>query len=141
MTVGLIGIQASDAVAYWPVIKPFVQRALNEGRGELTADDVIRLVTDRSAQLWVIMLGEQPRVVGVMVTELVTYPSGKSVCRVILLSGEVMDEWGGSVTEQLGDWARAKGAISLEAYTRPGMVKKMKANGWSETYRVIEKGL
>lgn len=126
------------AHAAWPRVEALIQDALKHAYGELTSDDVHRLVVMGAMQLHVIL--EDTEVLAVAVTELAKYPQVNSL-RVVVLAGGDSARWGDRMDKALMDFARAAGADRIEALCRPGMLKGLKPFGYSQAYVVMLKSV
>ena len=71
---------------------------------------------------------------GEIVTEIVEMKLPEErILVVLLLAGERMDEWKEEATEYLRAFARKHDCKAIEAISRFGLEKKLKALGWKKT--------
>jgi hypothetical protein len=122
--------------AAWPRVEALVQDGLSHSFGELTVDDVHRLVAMGAMQLHVVL--EDTEVLAIAVTELTKYPRVNAL-RVVILAGKDSVQWGERMDSALTDFARRAGAERIEAMCRPGMLKGLKPFGYSQAYIVMLK--
>lgn len=129
---------ATDAVdGAWPAVKHFVERALAEGAGRLSADDVLEHLRAGGMQLWALVTEEgEPEVVAVLVTEMMQYPS-KRVLDLALMGGDHMEEWLDALPV-LEEWARGQGIDQIQVHGRRGWKR---VTGYPETAVVLVKDL
>ena len=121
----------------WRFAEPFIKRALDHTFGELSHEDVMRMVMARDAQLWMISR-EDKRIVGAGTTQLINYPQ-MTACRIITLAGSEFDEWREEAHAFIEAWAKDSGATCIENYVRKGFVPKLKEMGYKHRYSVLHK--
>jgi hypothetical protein len=118
----LVGIPAPALEEAWPNVAPHLARAIAEGDGEMTLDDLKALLAARDAQLWAAVDGEG-RTIGAGCTEIAAYPRRK-VCAVFLWGAADgrRGEWRGGlgVVER---WARLQGCDAVEVRGRKGWAR------------------
>ena len=115
-----------------------ILRAALRGYGEMTAIDILKAVSDRDMQLWVVL--EAEKVVAVVVTRIVKHPS-KTVASVVVLAGDNLHEWMHLLEEVLEPWSREQGAREMVCDCRPGLEGILKARGWHSKQVRLRKSL
>jgi len=120
------------------IIYEYLKEALDWAAGELDALDLIALVEEDKAQLWLIFGEESRKLRAVATTMVVQYPRLK-VVRVVTLAGEGMDEWAGELAERLEKFARGQECQRLEAFGRKGLEKKLGKLGFRAQYVTLVK--
>jgi hypothetical protein len=135
MTTELVGIPAICATGLWPEVSLLLKPAVEEA-GEMSLDYVLSQVLTGAMQLWVAQDTETGMIKAAGITTLVVYPERKSV-RILHLGGADLPAWKDHI-EWIGTWGLAHGAVSVEAYCRPGITKAMKAFGFQKRFDVIE---
>lgn len=138
MTYQVRGIPSALVDKMWPFAEPYIKRALDQGAGEIAAEDLRQACLARDVQLWLIADGA--RVVGAGTTEIVRYPR-KTHCRIITLAGSRFAEWAGDADAAVSQWAVAQGCDALEAYVRRGFVPKLKEIGYKHLQSITVKKL
>lgn len=130
----LIGIPHVSLDLQWETAKPLLQKALDLGYGELTIDDVYRLIKARTMQLWLVA-NKDGKIIIAATTEIINYPAYR-VCRICLLGGKQMME-NLDALDQLYTWARDNGCKRVEAMVREGMAKRLKERDYKKLYTVV----
>lgn len=133
----IVGIAPSEIDAYWPTVLPFIERALAESGSLYSADAVRDAATKSHVQIWVIAdFGD--KIVGIGVTEVVNYASGRKVAWIFALAGAGFDGWSHHI-ETIEAWSKSLGCDSLRIMGRAGWVRKLR--NWRKVAVVLEKKL
>jgi hypothetical protein len=139
MTYAIRGIPNEMVGKVWSFAEPFIKRALDHTFGELSHEDLMRMVMARDAQLWMITRSDK-RVVGAGTTQIVTYPQ-VTACRIITLAGTEFDGWREEAHALIETWAKSMGCKCMENYVRKGFVPKLIDMGYKHRYSVMHKDL
>lgn len=131
------GLRAEQAVAFWPQLLPLVEKGLEHGRGEFTANDVLQKLAEREMQAWVVFDND---IQALVITEIRYFPAYK-VLNVFLAAGSMIDEWFPYLEEVIEPFGGEKKALEIGAYCRPGMVRLLEKRGWEKAYTVMRKRL
>jgi hypothetical protein len=115
---------------------PFIERALDQADGELTAENIYWLIAQGSMQLWVIR--KDSHIVGVFTAEIVRYPERTEI-RVVTLSGDKFPEWGHMVDNVLTEQGRQIGAVAIQIVGRTGWERMAASLGVKPKYTVYKK--
>lgn len=129
------GIPQPLVANVWRFAEPFIKRALDHTFGEISHDDLYRMVMNRDAQLWMIAR-EDKRIVGAGTTQIIHYPQ-TTACRIITLAGTEFDEWREGSHAIIKLWAQEQGCKCIENYVRKGFTKKMQEMGYRHRYSVM----
>jgi hypothetical protein len=126
-------------------VSSFLQSALDHSRGEISVADIYKLVRMQRMQLWLVMdvINEVPMreiLLGVIVTEVIDYPSTSSL-RIVALGGERFSEWEVQADDLLVDFARRNNLDRIEIVGRKGWVRKLSKLGYEEAYTIVVKEL
>ena len=113
----------------------YLRKSLERGRGKETIGNIHADLRQAKAQLWI--LADKRDIVGIAMTEIITYPR-KKVCRVIAAVGEERHRWQHHLAG-VEDWARQIGCEGMELMARPGWARVFK--DYTETHRQLEKDL
>tara|TARA_R110000764_G_scaffold178179_3_gene264336 strand:- start:337 stop:765 length:429 start_codon:yes stop_codon:yes gene_type:complete len=135
----LIGVPYSCIEELWDEVKPMLEKGIAHGDGELDINDILKLLVERSMQLWVVYNSNEEAIAMAGVTEIVNYPKSK-ICRAVVLGGEGVDMWIAHI-EGIEEWAKSMNCDKVEAYGRRGLAKKMEKVGYSNKYVVIRKDI
>ena len=137
-SVKVVLVSDEDIDFIWEECEPLIDSALKHSEGELISSDVYDQLINGAMQLWVAM--EYGETIAAMITQVISYPR-KSVLRVITLGGKDgsgLDKWY-MFLDMIEGFALKTGCTALEAWTRKGMVRKLK--DWNHSYMVITKEL
>ena len=87
-------------------------------------------------QLWLAAVGRDIK--GAALTRVVRYPTGKRGLSITLCGGDDFAEWA-HMADHFRDVAKGMDCdLGVEAVTRPGIGKALKAMGWREHWRFYE---
>lgn len=120
----------------WHVMEPHIKRALDR-QNDWSLEDIQRALIENRANLWSSV--KDGKIQGALVTMTIQYPQTKGLLY-LCVGGENMSDWWEHRGE-IENFARKIGCDFLEAWVRPGWVRKLAGDGWRETTRVIRKQL
>jgi hypothetical protein len=104
------GVPASEVPDVWPSIKKFLDKPIELSNGRLSNLSVLDALLEREMQLW---LAVDKEVLGAMVTQIVTYPTGLKVLSVVLIGGKEMNKWI-HLWPQIEEWGKSHGCKVVE---------------------------
>tara|TARA_R100000664_G_scaffold2953_1_gene6919 strand:+ start:546 stop:968 length:423 start_codon:yes stop_codon:yes gene_type:complete len=136
-TPNLLIVNPRDIPYIWNQVKPLVDKALEYSSGEITSNDLLKLLLNGRNELWCGI--DDTGVTSAGITEIVTYPQ-KRILRIITWatrSGKDQELWTGALSN-VEEYARHNGCDLLEAYARKGLAKKLK---WDSELVIITKNL
>lgn len=133
------GIPNELVLKVWRFAEPYIKKALEHTFGELSHEDIMRMVVARDAQLWMISRSDK-RIVGAGTTQIINYPQ-KRACRIVTLAGSEFDEWKEEAHAVIEVWAKDMGCQCMENYVRKGFIPKLKEMGYKHRYSVLHKDL
>ena len=134
----LLGIPADTIGAFWEEVAPMLAEAVRRG-DEMSLQDVLNKLLETEMQLWLVLEKPTGKVIAAATTTIVIYPM-KKVVRIVHIGGMPgksildMDEH----LEWIGKWGIMQGATRLEAYCRPGVLRKVAGKGFRKKFEVIE---
>lgn len=109
----------------WPVVVPFLQRAVDYSDGTTTLKETVADIAAKRKQLWVIIDDEkQPKAAAVSMLQ--KFESGLVLATIILLGGE-----SGNLSDilelrsEFEAWAKIEGCNRVKIYLRKGWVRKL----------------
>ena len=115
--------------ALWPQVAPKLLTGIaasidDPEELEPTFRKAVDAVFDGLAQLWAIFNEEpRPHVRAVFITRIVVDEDGRKVVDAIALSGEGIKEWGGPVSDQMTEFARAEGCEAVSFCGRRALIR------------------
>ena len=133
----LLIVNPRDIPYLWNQVKPLIDKALKHGSGEVTSNDLLKLLLEGQNELWCGI--DQTGVTSAGITEIVTYPQ-KRILRIITWatrSGKDQELWTGALSN-VERYARQNQCELLEAYARKGLARKLK---WDSELVLITKNL
>jgi len=101
------------------VIKKYLHKVLVKAT-EVTEESVMENIFKGNSQLWLVKCNEE-EVVGIVVTNSVTYPTTKRLL-IHLLGGTEIQKWVHNIST-IEDWAKSKGLEGIEIRGRKGWLK------------------
>ena len=135
---GLMGIPSACVSSWEPKVVPMLAMAAERSRGRDTPETYLRMCRNRDAQLW-IYLASRETVQAVLVTRILQYDGGKSLCG-IAVAGYGVRDWIGCL-DDIERWGREHGCVRAEWITRPGMEKLLRPRGYIKSHVMLEKDL
>lgn len=107
----------------WPQAEPHLEQALRrESFRRFLTSDVLPLLLDGKAQLWISWDDKRHEVEAAMVTEIIQYPRLKE-CRVWLIGGRNMKAWSAEFRDETEAYAVAHGCDIMGAGGRRGFAR------------------
>lgn len=133
----LAGVPSQEVSGQWPILLPWIERAVAYSRGRMTAGDVCAAATNADMQIWVARDGDEIAAVGI--TEIINYPTGLREVAVSV-GGRDMAEWV-PFLDVIEQWARAHGCCRVDIRGREGWERVLAPRGYGKRYVVLEKDL
>lgn len=134
----LCGIKSDMLTEAWPSVEPLIVKACAGSNGRFTPGDIARAIAERDFQLWC-AVNDDREVKALALTRLMRFPQ-LLACETLACVGENLSDWIGHVAS-IEAWAKQMGAKQSHLIARPGWAKIMKAHGYEETHRLLEKSL
>lgn len=134
MLVNCIPVQSSDARLIWPHVSHFIQMAIDESSERFTTDDILKLIEEKKAQLFIFRGFE---LVAAWVTTIEDSGSSKWI-RVMWAGGHGLDDWLHYLTS-VEQWGKSLGCTHSVIVGREGWKKKLKDKGYKQTSVILEK--
>lgn len=135
--VEVVKLNSEEAIEYFPVVLPYIKRAVDQSQGEYGVGDYLDYLGNGVFDLWVIVKDNE--VIGAGVTAIVHHPQ-YNVCVIRLLSTDVGTGLETITTKTIERWAKVNGCKRLEMYGRKGWLKVLNKYGWKQSpYTVMEK--
>lgn len=114
----------------WPALLPYVERALEQGFGEMWADDVLTAAEAGTMQIWTI--GE----VAIFVTEIVVFPR-LTMLMATFCGGSDGPQWFADLDLTLDTYAAENGCNEVRWSGRDGWLRRL--NGYEVIATVARK--
>jgi len=130
-------VKKADVYVVWPYIRSWVKEALNRSKGEYWPEDLLKYLSDGTAQLLIVVQGGE--VVFHVITEVVDYPR-KRYLNVLSMGGERQGHrYAQYVIDMLEVGARRVKADAITGYNWPTMARLVRRYGWNLWYTVVGK--
>lgn len=123
------------AEATWQRTMPFLRRAMKEAQGELTESAIRAGVACQIMSVWVVM--RENELLGVLLTQVVEYPSSLRSLQITLMSGSKFRLWMGIALDELLMFAKTEHCTRLEAIGRKGLSKLLAPCGFEPAYQTV----
>jgi hypothetical protein len=124
--------------AYGSTITAHLKKYADAFPTDATVESLFRDITEGRRVLWLVMDGDD--VVCIALTEVVLSDLGIPYGRIVAISGDRGVEAVPLIAE-VEDWARSKGAVKMQQFTRLGMGKKLREQGYTGNLMLVEKEL
>jgi len=117
----------------WDELQPFVETALRHAHGEMLSADIKNLLLQGAfAAFAVVRYG---KIQLVFICELCGWQQYSSV-RILLLAGKELAQ-AIRFFPVFQSWVLSKGAVEIEAWTRPSMSRMLRSLGFNKSYDVV----
>lgn len=116
-----------DTMLAWPLVSPWLERALDKTSSLMTVGDLLRGVRSGAIRLWLVHRSD--RLVGAFATEIGRFSNGAAV-NVLALGGIEMPDWIESFDEAVETYARENGCCLIVEMGRPGWKRVLSKLGW-----------
>lgn len=133
-------LRPEEVVVHWEEIAPLLEKAVSYGNGELTVDDIRKLVLGGRMFIFAGFNAER-RINLAVTTEFNVYP--RKMVMVIGFGAGTLGEHANDVFMKLADFAKQGGATALQTFCKnPAMVRlHQKYYDPDVAYTVLEKQL
>lgn len=133
-----ISLVAPDMVnLIWHSVGKFIQLAVDESNGELTADKIKERLINQEMALATIHDGD--KVLSGVTFEMRTFDSGKRVLNICTAGGEAMDAWVPLVDNLADELAIKHGCEDVYIIGRAGWLRTLKQRGYGHVHTVISR--
>jgi len=131
-SVKCLPVQAEDAKYAWPLVSHFIQMALDESSDRFELADVLKLIEEKKAQLFIFKDAE---ILGAGVTTIESSGSHKWL-RIMWIGGKDWELWA-HYLDSVEQWAKSLGCERVVVYGRRGWEKRLK--DYRRTAVILEK--
>lgn len=125
-----------DVDKYWPQISWAFDSFEERTGGDAPAEELRKMVRDGYRQCWVAFDEKELIVMAVALTE-ITGPMKR--VWVDYTAGRKREAWQEHMQEAIETWAKGIGASGIKTVSRTGWTPFLKAGGYRETHRIMEK--
>lgn len=129
-------VRPEDLPSVWREARALVERGIKYAHGELSIDDVYRLVQAGAFQMFIMRTASTIHLVGV--AEFCKYP-GYTALRLVAVGGrkQALNTWFRLFWGELRDWGAAHGAAKIEASCHPAMSRLLVKKGFYTPYTTV----
>jgi hypothetical protein len=119
---------------YWYLAEPLLQKALDKGNDEFTADQ-LKLVTAQGEQQLLLLMDEKQQCHCALTVRFYTYPNDR-VCYITYIGGHNTQ----AGFDQFKSWAKNNGATSIQGSTKYKSIEKLwnRFYGYEKKYTLME---
>lgn len=129
--------RTEDIPAVLDLLDPFLQRSADESFGMADLDYLQKMLLSGNAHAFAMVRQGMP--VFVIVVAMVEYATFRSA-RILACAGENL-RGASQYFDALAAWALTQGAVEIEGWCRPSMVRFAKRFGWRPRVQIIIKDL
>lgn len=116
----------------WRLVEEDLRVVVGESDGDLSMAELAAAVFGGRAMLWLVLGGSDERLVGCVVTELVSRP-GRLWANIVAIRVRRRGAFP-EVLRHLAEWAGGIGATLCGESRRPGMARRLEAQGWKPRF-------
>ena len=132
-------IPSTEVNAVWKDCEMFLKKSCKRSDGRVRPIDIYYRICQNLSQLWVIFDEDDLQIIGCLVTNIHTYPTGMKMLNLEHISGKKMGDWKDQGLDILYSWAKDNGCKGVEGVGRAGFANWIKnIDGWNETSRFYE---
>ena len=130
----IAAIPRQDISGLWPVIEPYIDRALKFTFGEYKSNDVKDKAMDGHVIFFVV--SKDGLIQSVISAEMVETPH-KKYMNIVTTAGINFDEWIDDTVDTIIAVAKEQGAEDITMIGRKGWLRKMKKYGFKHKYTAL----
>jgi len=132
--INIEAIKPQDIQQKWPVIEPFVSKALEYSLNEHNSEDLKKKMINGEY----LLLGfyEGDKILSIVSAELLTYPR-KKIVNIVTAAGSSMEKWLDEWWRAIKILAKEQGAQEITVSGRSGWLKALKKYGFKQQYTVL----
>lgn len=123
--------------AYWDSIEPFIARSVEHSNGQVTCEQIRDMLETAQATAFLTMRGQ--KIIAVLVVRLAYYASYTSA-RIIACAGSELKA-AHKFIDCIEAWALTQGAVELEGWCRPAMIRLTQRMGWTVKTTIVARDL
>jgi hypothetical protein len=131
-SVKCIPVHPESLKVFWPLVSHFIQMAIDKGSDRFCLSDVLKLLEEKKAQLFVF---RDEEILGACVTTIESSRACKWL-RIMWAGGRDLDKWF-HFLEPIEQWAKSIGCEKVVIIGRKGWEKKL--NDYRKTSVILEK--
>ncbi len=122
----------------WGDCEKILRRSCQRSYGRVRPIDILYRMGNNECSLWVIFKENSLDIIGCVITNIHTYPSGLKMLHIEHCAGKNMDEWIDEGLDTMYKWAKSNDWQGVEGVGREGFWNWIKKRNWSETSRFFE---
>ncbi|QVJ07749.1 hypothetical protein S1R3Y_000041 [Vibrio phage vB_ValP_VA-RY-3] len=122
-------------ISCWDEVLPFIQKAVDESNGELSADEVKRRVELKEVIIATIF--DNGGLIAAISFELITFPSGKKVLNIQGAGGSDMADWFEDIDKLANELAKKHDCTDVYIIGRKGWERQLKDLNYKHVHTVI----
>lgn len=123
----------------WAEVTPLLKKALDrEGSGRYEIDDILKLLLEGTARLWIAHDPDVHAIKAAVVTQIVQFPRKREL-RIWLIGGSDMHAWAKQGLEMVEAFARSIGCFAVTGGMRRGWMRI--GDGYKDGGVMLEKRL
>ena len=133
MDLTLYVVPTNHVQQFWHVAEPLLQKALDKGNGEFTADQLKLLVAQGHQQLLLLM--KEDKCVCALTVQWIMYPNDR-VAYITYIGGKNTK----AGFEQFKNWAKSNGGTAIQGSTKFESIVKLfnRLYGYKKKYTLME---
>lgn len=120
----LVGIPGPEVEGVWPLIARRIAQATARSNGRFTESTIKAECVSGTQQLWVAWSADHRAIRAVMVTQILTFPTGLRAVDVVIVTGEGRRDWVPLLAD-LEVWARAQDCALVQINARRGWAREL----------------
>ena len=132
--VRVAALRPDEIESQWPILKPYIEMALEYSLGEMSAEEVKE---DGIKGIYLFLaFYRDNELLGVITVETVVYSRKKIVC-VPHVGGKELELWCDLMVNTVKNLAIEQGASNVISYGRQGWLKKLSPHGFKLQYTIL----
>lgn len=125
--------------ALYPLFASHLESIASRSSGRLTPDVIVATVAKQEFYAWVAMDGETKEIMALVLTQLMTAPTGLRWASIVAATGVDRKRWRDELLAKIEAWAKENDCAMIEAVARPGWERELV--NYRKTHVMLERAL
>jgi hypothetical protein len=134
MTLTVKYVQKEHAAQMWPLVKTYIESAMEHGYGDYTLDQV-KLLVCMGQWLLMVAMDEDKNIHGAATASFMNYPNDR-VGFITFMGGKLITSQ--ETFKQMCDILKQRGATKVQGMARPATARLWKRYGFNERSTLVE---
>ena len=125
-------VNNDQLILIWEGAKKYLEKSCKRSNGRIRPEDIFYDCLNGSHRLWIIYDTGSFDIRGIVVTQKIFYPTGKTMLSLEHITGNNMEDWVEMLIEQLEVVGKRDGCDGIEGIGRAGFWNWIKNKDWKK---------